>query len=232
MGGADDSKPTRLTEGTDMTIQAIETAYAGCRFRSRLEARWAVFFNALDFKWEYEPQGFQVSWRLRLDDEKFNYLPDFWLPEFNLWAEVKGHLGFPETDKLLNAAASLSSNDGGGCHDSGGSDLLVLGPIPQYDRLRKWAPTRLHMHKGDLVASNFFSGKVDGSSACSGISISRDVGLAFPSSSKEVDLAPWEITSILLDGFLSERNRLGGRSRIDDALDSARQARFEHGERG
>lgn len=29
------------------TIRAIETRYAGCRFRSRLEARWAVFFDHL-----------------------------------------------------------------------------------------------------------------------------------------------------------------------------------------
>jgi hypothetical protein len=29
-----------------MTIQAIETVYRGHRFRSRLEARWAVFFDA------------------------------------------------------------------------------------------------------------------------------------------------------------------------------------------
>ena len=28
-------------------IKAIETVYNGYRFRSRLEARWAVFFDAL-----------------------------------------------------------------------------------------------------------------------------------------------------------------------------------------
>lgn len=28
-------------------IKAIETEYDGHRFRSRLEARWAVFFNAV-----------------------------------------------------------------------------------------------------------------------------------------------------------------------------------------
>lgn len=30
-----------------MTIQAIQTRYAGHHFRSRLEARWAVFFDYL-----------------------------------------------------------------------------------------------------------------------------------------------------------------------------------------
>lgn len=36
---------------------ALTTRYAGCRFRSRLEARWAVFFDHLGIEWEYEPQG-------------------------------------------------------------------------------------------------------------------------------------------------------------------------------
>ena len=35
------------------TMKPIETEYKGYRFRSRLEARWAVFFDALNIKWEY-----------------------------------------------------------------------------------------------------------------------------------------------------------------------------------
>ncbi|WP_062434937.1 hypothetical protein [Herbidospora daliensis] len=50
-------------------ITPIETTYAGHRFRSRLEARWAVFFDRLGLEWEYEPQGYVVSGR--------PYLPDF-----------------------------------------------------------------------------------------------------------------------------------------------------------
>lgn len=50
-------------------IKAIETRYAGCRFRSRLEAKWAVFFDALDIEWEHEPEGFETS--------AGRYLPDF-----------------------------------------------------------------------------------------------------------------------------------------------------------
>ena len=67
-----------------MSIQAIQTVYKGYRFRSRLEARWAVFFDALGIAWEYEKEGFQLS-----DGEW--YLPDFWLPSFcgGMWAEVK-----------------------------------------------------------------------------------------------------------------------------------------------
>lgn len=62
-------------------MKAIQTRYKGYRFRSRLEARWAVFFDALSLKWEYEPEGFETraGW----------YLPDFYLPEMDIWAEVK-----------------------------------------------------------------------------------------------------------------------------------------------
>ena len=34
-------------------IKAIETYYKGYRFRSRLEARWAVFFDAACVEYEY-----------------------------------------------------------------------------------------------------------------------------------------------------------------------------------
>jgi hypothetical protein len=51
-------------------MKTIETRYAGYRFRSRLEARWAVFFDALGARWEYEPEGFKLPSGKR-------YLPDF-----------------------------------------------------------------------------------------------------------------------------------------------------------
>lgn len=74
-------------------ITAIETHYKGHRFRSRLEARWAVFMDALGVPWQYEVEGFKLP---RLDDEgeplrgrKLQYLPDFWLPEQDHWLEIK-----------------------------------------------------------------------------------------------------------------------------------------------
>lgn len=57
-------------------MKAIETSYRGYRFRSRLEARWAVFFDALHIEWEYEFEGFHL-------DSGEMYLPDFWLPRFH-----------------------------------------------------------------------------------------------------------------------------------------------------
>ena len=64
------------------TIKAIETRYKGYRFRSRLEARWAVFFDALGIKWEYEKEGYDLG-------KAGRYLPDFWLPECNRFIEIK-----------------------------------------------------------------------------------------------------------------------------------------------
>ena len=62
-------------------IKAIETKYDGYTFRSRLEARWAVFFNKIGLKWDYEIEGFE------LEDGTW-YLPDFYIPEFG-YIEIK-----------------------------------------------------------------------------------------------------------------------------------------------
>lgn len=73
-------------------IKAIETQYKGYRFRSRLEARWAVFFDAMGIEWQYEPEGYDLGvlgW----------YLPDFFLPASNIWIEVK-----PSGTKIDEAA--------------------------------------------------------------------------------------------------------------------------------
>ena len=63
-------------------IKAIETEYDGHRFRSRLEARWAVFFNAIGLTYEYEIEGFEM--------DGTRYLPDFYIPSLNRWFEIKG----------------------------------------------------------------------------------------------------------------------------------------------
>ena len=63
-------------------IKPIETVYNGYRFRSRLEARWAVFFYAAGIKYEYEPEGFDLG-------DGVHYLPDFYLPWFKAYVEIK-----------------------------------------------------------------------------------------------------------------------------------------------
>ncbi len=49
--------------GTDLC--GIPTTYRGVRFRSRLEARWAAFMDALRWPWVYEPT------------DLCSYIPDF-----------------------------------------------------------------------------------------------------------------------------------------------------------
>jgi hypothetical protein len=62
-------------------IKAIETTYKGFRFRSRLEARWAVFFDGIGAKWEFEREGVEVN--------GVKYLPDFYFPESCNYLETK-----------------------------------------------------------------------------------------------------------------------------------------------
>lgn len=84
-------------------MKAIQTEYKGYLFRSRLEARWAVFFDKIGIPWEYEPEG------LILSGNKY-YLPDFYLPEFHCYFEVKPiHLlkdneGYKAIDKISDGS--------------------------------------------------------------------------------------------------------------------------------
>ena len=78
-------------------LKPIETIYNGYRFRSRLEARWAVFFDSLGIPWVYEPEGVVI------DD--VCYLPDFYLPDCKQFFEVKGILD-EEDDRKIQALIS------------------------------------------------------------------------------------------------------------------------------
>lgn len=50
--------------------------------RSLSEALMAHTLDLLGVEWEYEPERFDLGWGL--------YTPDFYLPEFGHWVEVKG----------------------------------------------------------------------------------------------------------------------------------------------
>jgi hypothetical protein len=76
-------------------LKAIETSYKGYRFRSRLEARWAVFFDAASIAWQYEAQGFETS--------HGRYLPDFYLPILKRWVEVKREGMLPKPENIYIA---------------------------------------------------------------------------------------------------------------------------------
>lgn len=78
-------------------MQAIDTFYKGYRFRSRLEARWAVYFDQVGVVLEYEPAGFNLGGKC--------YLPDFYLPEFNTYIEVKPTVG--DKDKVFSDMVAM-----------------------------------------------------------------------------------------------------------------------------
>lgn len=75
----------------------IDTELFGCKFRSRLEAKWALYFTALGMEWEYEPLPVPLA-------DGSSYLPDFIIygveiaspskrrKKIDLWVEVKGHM--------------------------------------------------------------------------------------------------------------------------------------------
>ena len=63
-----------------MSIQVIPTHYNGITYRSRTEARWAVYFDCLRLNHDYEKEGYD------LDGEW--YLPDFNVE--NMIVEIKG----------------------------------------------------------------------------------------------------------------------------------------------
>jgi hypothetical protein len=69
-------------------ISPIPTYAYGHDFRSRLEARWAVFLTHLRVPWTYEPEPVRIS----TPTHTYQYLPDFFLPTLALWLEIKpGH---------------------------------------------------------------------------------------------------------------------------------------------
>lgn len=95
-------------------MKAIETKYKGYRFRSRLEARWAVFFDALGIEWRYEPEGFDLGFGAM-------YLPDFWLPiqkqvcgvpGCGHWIEIKATEPTPDAIRKMRLLVLASGHTG------------------------------------------------------------------------------------------------------------------------
>ena len=109
------------------TIKPIETVYNGYRFRSRLEARWAVFFDALEIKYEYEPEGFNLG-------NGVYYLPDFLLHNIitryaqkdeprDIYVEVKGIMTNKDRHKIEQFSEELNVPVAIGC-----SDMIFISP--------------------------------------------------------------------------------------------------------
>ena len=67
-----------------MTHKAIPTKYTGHTFRSRLEARWAAFFDVCEWDWEYEPVDL-----------------DGWIPDFRLTSRAPECSRYHRTSVLV-----------------------------------------------------------------------------------------------------------------------------------
>lgn len=63
----------------------IETTYKGITMKSKLEAKFAYFLDALNIKFQYEPKTFILS-------NGVTYIPDFYLPDLKTWIETKGNI--------------------------------------------------------------------------------------------------------------------------------------------
>lgn len=107
-------------------FQAIPTQWKGVLYRSRLEARYAVLFECLNIKYNYERGKTRV---LLKNGIVVDYQPDFVIPEIEcnehfplpLYVEVKGadsyeSISIPERMKIEAFAENHS--------------LIVLGNLP------------------------------------------------------------------------------------------------------
>jgi hypothetical protein len=77
---------------------AIPTEHRGLKLRSRLEARWCTFFDEAGIKYCYEPQVHDLG-------SGIWYLPDFYLPQFDSFIEIKPK---PPTEEEAEKCSRLS----------------------------------------------------------------------------------------------------------------------------
>lgn len=199
-----------------MTLKAIETRYAGCRFRSRLEARWAVFFDSLGIRWEYEPQGFVIG--DRLVQEPRCYLPDFWFPGLQLWGEVKGKWTVRELETMCWATLDVTglpkNPDGDELTDDERNRprILLLGNFQPHGGIPAWL---LNHHKGDVELDRYQF---------------RTPRATYPKTLWN-DAGDWWMDPTRVCDILNT-DKGANDPACAQALNDARQARFEHGETG
>ena len=192
-------------------IKPIETQYKGYLFRSRLEARWAVFFDACGVSWEYEPEGYVLP-----NGQK--YLPDFLLhgvdgrAPSDLYVEVKGKMTAEDASKIYSFSGLHDVNDRYVVE----RPILVVAEIPK--SVNHFSP--------DVYVSNMaydgFPGFGDGPYPFNFETIDGDYYAAHPGINKNGRFELFgDDSNYLVDRDIEKTQR---------AFDAARQARFEFGE--
>lgn len=210
-------------------IKAIETNYKGYRFRSRLEARWAVFFDTLGIPWKYEAQGYETEVETESGPKTARYLPDFFLPALygsgGLFVEVKGDKNALKANWWDNA----QMHDFGGLlpnfPNSFGKDdagLLLLSDIPEANPENIYFHPVLQHIKGLAKSYAFFTD--------TGVSVVKDSTLA-----ELLEVAPVHGLDASADDWVIDTKNVKTvryYQKVVDAYAAARGARFEHGEFG
>lgn len=210
-------------DSTQAAVRPIQTEYRGHLFRSRLEARWAVFFDALGVEWRYEPEGYETP--------HGRYLPDFWLPSIGLLVDVKPMCGWP--DRRLEAVASHLN-----------ARATILGPIPDPERLRGLAYAHCQEQSvwcdigdaWDLWEMEWTSpvafpdgGGDEGPYAWCACTACDAVGFEFEG---RVCRSRTHDAGCVVKANSNKRPRTPAHPRILSAYRAARSARFEHGQIG
>lgn len=190
-----------------MTNESIETQYKGYRFRSRLEARWAVFFDALGIEWRYELDRYFTG-------TNGTYLPDFWLPQIRAWVEVK-----PEyPDWGTRCKIEMLSHK----HDALG--IILYGEVSA-DSMIAFSNDIGENSAGSIETDHALWQKCN---SCNEIYI--DFGRSDRDFFYDTDFhKPYIYCSCLKDWPHGEARMVSGAS-VNDAIVAARSARFEHGE--
>ena len=109
-------------------MKPIKTSYRGFKFRSRLEARWGIFFDKLGLRWEYEPQGYVLPGDIP-------YLPDFKLilpGDEIVYCEVNNGEA-DDFDPQETRKLRLFSNEIG-------CKVILLTSVPEYRAYNQVAP--------------------------------------------------------------------------------------------
>lgn len=181
-------------------IKAIDTIYQSYKFRSRLEARWAVFMDALDVRWEYEPEGYDL--------DGLYYLPDFWLPKQKMFIEIKplsvlDDNGWPAGD-VIEKLGLLSDMTKSHC-------VAICG-----------TPGPINMWKDRNSYEGFIFG--DCSYYWCECHICGSIGLQFECRAGRNQHEEWCPSN----DILCDKNYNWDSQRILEAYAKARQARFEH----
>lgn len=188
---------------------ALETFYNGYRFRSRLEARWAVFFDAAGLRYRYEPEGYRLS-------DGTAYLPDFFLPELNIFAEIKAgrNLDDGKAERFARDYTDFDSDFGG---------VLVCYGDPYIMDLRF-----LSFCESDADGG----GQFDTDAAMDVCSFLIDTDTGEPFLLIEAEKAELAFHNARRVNGLYYRPKHVDPFPIRVAAAKARQARFEHGEHG